>query len=279
MCTFACTYIWRTYIFISYGTFKHFPKPWDQYSPVGYTCKFAHKYNLVRTSKWTQWLFVCRLVSISITRKTQIVANMTDWSLYIIHWTCVQIPHLPIKCSVMPWLLASTFSLWNHNCFTRGGFRSRWSLTITVHHNDESSVGMTSETCVASFRDFEKAAITDNANNVQALVKASYQVNSAFPLSVEVVYHVNSSNGTGSIISVNSDCPSINEVWLLVPSPVFIFTDPTSFLLNQLNWTCTPYTLSTTLPTGAPHKLTYTYQISATRASINSTSSMSWQWR
>ena len=96
-------------IHISYGTFKHFPKPWDQYSPVGYACKLAHKYNLVHTSKWTQCLFVCRLASIYITRKTLIVANMTDWSLYIIHWTCVQIPHLPIKCSVMPWLLASIF--------------------------------------------------------------------------------------------------------------------------------------------------------------------------
>ena len=90
-----------------------------------------------------------------------------------------------------------------------------------------ASAEMTSETCVASFSDFEKAAITDNANNVQALVKAFYKVNSVFPLSVEVVYHVNSSNGTGSIISVNSDRPSRKEVWLWVPSPVFIFIDPT----------------------------------------------------
>ena len=90
-----------------------------------------------------------------------------------------------------------------------------------------AGAGKTSETCVASFSDFEKAAITDNANNVQALIKAFYQVNSAFPLSVEVVYHVNSSNGTGSIIAVNSDCVSRKEVWLWVPSPVFIFIDPT----------------------------------------------------
>ena len=75
-----------------------------------------------------------------------------------------------------------------------------------------ASAGMTSETCVASFSDFEKAAITDNANNVQELIKAFYQVNSAFPLSVEVVYHINSSNGTGVITSVNSDCASRREV-------------------------------------------------------------------
>ena len=102
-----------------------------------------------------------------------------------------------------------------------------------------ASAGMNFETCVASFSDFEKAAITDNANNVQALVRAFYQVNNAFPLSVEVVYHVNSSNGTGSIISVNSDCPSINEVWLWVPSPVFIFIEPTKlnmYALYTLNY-------------------------------------------
>ena len=102
-----------------------------------------------------------------------------------------------------------------------------------------ASVGKTSETCVASFSDFEKAAITDNANNVQALVRAFYQVNSVFPLSVEMVYHVNSSNGTGSIISVNYDCPSMKEVWLWVPSPVFIFIDPTRlnmYALYTLNY-------------------------------------------
>ena len=100
-------------------------------------------------------------------------------------------------------------------------------FVLALVYVSSASAGMTSETCVASFSDFEKAAITDNANNVQALVKAFYKVNSVFPLSVEVVYHVNSSNGTGSIISVNSDRPSINEVWLWVPSPVFIFVDPT----------------------------------------------------
>ena len=102
-----------------------------------------------------------------------------------------------------------------------------------------ASAGKTSETCVASFSDFEKAAITDNANNVQALVKAFYQVNSAFPLSVEVVCHVNSSNGTSSIISVNSDCASRKEVWLWVPSPVFIFIEPAKlnmYALYTLNY-------------------------------------------
>ena len=100
-------------------------------------------------------------------------------------------------------------------------------FVLALVYVSSASAEMTSETCVASFSDFEKAAITDNANNVQALVRAFYQVNSVFPLSVEVVYHVNSSNGTGSIISVNSDCPSRKEVWLWVPSPVFIFIDPT----------------------------------------------------
>ena len=108
-------------------------------------------------------------------------------------------------------------------------------FVLALVYVSSASAGKTSETCVASFSDFEKAAITDNANNVQALVRAFYQVNSVFPLSVEVVYHVNSSNGTGSIISVNSR----KEVWLWVPSPVFIFIDPTRlnmYALYTLNY-------------------------------------------
>ena len=112
-------------------------------------------------------------------------------------------------------------------------------FVLALVYVSSASAGMTSETCVASFSDFEKAAITDNANNVQALVKAFYKVNSAFPLSVEVAYHVNSSNGTASIISVNSECPSRKEVWLWVPSPVFIFMEPTKlnmYALYTLNY-------------------------------------------
>ena len=112
-------------------------------------------------------------------------------------------------------------------------------FVLALVYVSSAGAGKTSETCVASFSDFEKAAITDNANNVQALVRAFYKVNSAFPLSVEVVYHVNSSNGTSSIISVNSDCPSRKEVWLWVPSPVFIFIEPTrlnTYTLYTLNY-------------------------------------------
>ena len=91
-----------------------------------------------------------------------------------------------------------------------------------------SASGKSPDVCVTSFSDFEKAAITDNASNVQALVKAFYKTNSIFPLSVQVVYHVNSSNGTDTIISSDPvHCAPGKEVWLWVSSPVFIFMDPT----------------------------------------------------
>ena len=98
-----------------------------------------------------------------------------------------------------------------------------------------SASGKSPDTCVTSFSDFEKAAITDNASNVQALVEAFYQTNSIFPLSVQVVYHVNSSNGTDTIISSDPvHCAPGKEVWLWVSSPVSIFIDPTRLNIYAL---------------------------------------------
>ena len=113
------------------------------------------------------------------------------------------------------------------------------TLVVVAFAIVPSACGMTSNNCVTSFSDFEQATITDNATNVQALVKAFYQTNSVFPLSVQVVYHVNSSNGTDTIISPNPNCSQGKEMWLWVPSPVFIFIDPTRlnlYALNTLNY-------------------------------------------
>ena len=90
----------------------------------------------------------------------------------------------------------------------------------------------TNNSCVTSFSAFQKAVIADDAN-VEGLAKAFYKANSPFPLSVKVVYHVNSSNGT-DIISTNPDCPTREEFWLWVPSPVFIFMSPTKLNLYAL---------------------------------------------
>ena len=108
-----------------------------------------------------------------------------------------------------------------------------------------SACGMSSNTCVTSFSAFEKAAIADDGN-AEALVKAFYRANSPFPLSVQVVYHVNSSNGTDTIVSTIPNCPSGEEVWLWVPSPVFIFMGPTKLNLYAL------YTLNYFRPVEAP---------------------------
>ena len=102
-----------------------------------------------------------------------------------------------------------------------------------------SAAGIASDNCVNSFTDFEKATITDNSTNVDALVHAFYEANSVFPLSVQVVYHMNSSNGTDIIISTDPNCPPGEEMWLWVPSPVFIFMIPTrlnSYALFTLNY-------------------------------------------
>ena len=101
-----------------------------------------------------------------------------------------------------------------------------------------SAYGLALNTCVTSFKEFEKAAIA-NVSNVEALVNAFYRANSPFPQSVQVVYHVNSSNGTDTIISTDPKCPSGEEVWLWVPSLVFIFTEPTKlnrYALYTLNY-------------------------------------------
>ena len=93
--------------------------------------------------------------------------------------------------------------------------------------------------CVNTFKEFEKATIDENPGNVEALVHAFYEVNRVFPLSVEMIYHVNSSNGTESIISTDHDCPIGKEKWLWVPSPVFIFIQPTAlnfYALFTLNY-------------------------------------------
>ena len=100
-----------------------------------------------------------------------------------------------------------------------------------------SANGHMFEPCVATFYDFEQATAKENPGNVQALVTAFYEANRPVPLSVQVVYHV-TFNGTDAILSTDPDCPSGDEVWLWVPSPVFMFVEPTKLNL------CALYTLN-----------------------------------
>ena len=93
--------------------------------------------------------------------------------------------------------------------------------------------------CVTSFSEFEEVAIKDNARNVESLIKAFYRTNTAFPLSVQVIYHINSRNGTSTAFSADPSCPPGEEMWLWVPSPVFIFIEPTKlneYALHTMNY-------------------------------------------
>ena len=102
-----------------------------------------------------------------------------------------------------------------------------------------STCGMSVNACVTSFSAFEKAILADDAGHDEALVMAFYRANSPFPLSVKVVYHFNSSNGTDTIISTDPNCPPGEEFWLWVPSPVFLFISPTKlnhYALYTLNY-------------------------------------------
>ena len=96
-----------------------------------------------------------------------------------------------------------------------------------------SAYGHAPGPCVTAFYEFEKAVI-DNPANIDALVTAFYETNGAVPLSVQVVYHVNSSNGTDTIPSVDPQCAPGKEIWLWVASPVFIFMEPTKLNLCAL---------------------------------------------
>lgn len=95
------------------------------------------------------------------------------------------------------------------------------------------------EECITTFAEFERRSMLDNPGNMDALTKAFYRTNWPFPLSVQIVYRTNSSNGTDTIISTDPTCPPGKEMWLWIPSPVFIFMDPTKlnlYALNTLNY-------------------------------------------
>ena len=109
-----------------------------------------------------------------------------------------------------------------------------------------STEGDAAEDCVTSFIALERAVLS-NPDNVEALVKTFYEPNRPSPLSVQVVYHVNSSNGTDTIISIDPNCPPGKEMWLWVPSSVLIFIEPTKLNLYAL------YTLNYFLNWNPPH--------------------------
>ena len=97
-----------------------------------------------------------------------------------------------------------------------------------------SAHGDATKDCVTSFMALERAAILDSPSNVEALVEAFYEPNGAFPLSVQVVYHTNLSNGTDTIISTDPNCPPGKEIWLWVPSPILIFIEPSKLNMYAL---------------------------------------------
>ena len=101
-----------------------------------------------------------------------------------------------------------------------------------------SANGHVLQPCVSTFHEFEKTTIKENPANVEALVTAFYAANMPVPLSVHVVYHINSSNGTDSVISTDSNCHPGKEMWLWLPSPVFMLVEPTKLNL------CALYTLN-----------------------------------
>ena len=108
------------------------------------------------------------------------------------------------------------------------------NLLILVSSTDE---GVHTPACVTSFSAFEKAVLADDGN-VEALIKAFYVANHPLPLSVEMFYHVNSSNGTDTI-STDHSCHPRKEVWLWVPSPMFILIEPAKlniYALYTLNY-------------------------------------------
>ena len=97
----------------------------------------------------------------------------------------------------------------------------------------------TEGSCVSSFAEFERIAIWKNEANQEEIHRSFYGVNQRFPLSVQVIYHVNSSNGTDTIISTDPNCPPGKEMWLWIPSPIFIFSEPTKlneFALRTMNY-------------------------------------------
>ena len=97
----------------------------------------------------------------------------------------------------------------------------------------------TKGSCVSSFAEFQRIAISGNEKNVEEIHRSFYGANQPFPLSVQVVYHVNSSNGTDTIISTDPHCPPGKEMWLWIPSPVFIFLEPTKlneYALHTMNY-------------------------------------------
>lgn len=100
-------------------------------------------------------------------------------------------------------------------------------------------IASTTGSCVSSIAEFERIAISDNVENQGAIYRSFYSVNKPFPLSVQVVYQVNSSNGTNTFISTDSNCPPGKEMWLWVPSPIFIFIEPTKlneYALRAMNY-------------------------------------------
>ena len=101
--------------------------------------------------------------------------------------------------------------------------------------------------CMSTYTEFEEKVIVNRPQNQENLFQAFYQPNRPFPLSVRIVYHVNTSNGTDQILSTDLDCPHEQEIWMWIPSSIYLFVEPTK--LNVLALYTLNYFKSWTPPT------------------------------
>ena len=94
--------------------------------------------------------------------------------------------------------------------------------------------------CTDSYAEFESASVGSNvsASNIRnQLYRAFYPPNQHLPYSVLVTYQLILANGTRFNLSSDQDCST--ELWLWVPSPVFLALSTNyinSMLLFTLNY-------------------------------------------
>ena len=116
--------------------------------------------------------------------------------------------------------------------------------------------------CTDSYAEFESASVGSNisgANLRSQLYEVFFTPNNHLPYSVIVSYQLVLANGTRLNLSSDQDCSS--ELWMWVPSPVFLGNDATYvnwyilFTLNYFkNWK-PPHVTITTAVAPCPAKM------------------------
>ena len=79
--------------------------------------------------------------------------------------------------------------------------------------------------CIYEYPEFEKKTFIDNSQNKHKLYKAFYPPNGHLPYSVVVKYQTVLPNGTSAYILTNGS-NYVNEEWIWLSSPVFVFSRP-----------------------------------------------------